>query len=48
MLYHYFPTKDELLAAVLRDHLQQLLRELESASSAVTLAAQRQDRVRGV
>lgn len=29
MLYHYFPTKDDLLCAVLIDHLERLLADLE-------------------
>lgn len=37
MLYHYFPTKDELLFAMLQEHLQKLLTSLEDATqSAVT------------
>lgn len=32
MLYHYFPTKDELLFAMLQEHLQKLLTSLEEAT----------------
>jgi AcrR family transcriptional regulator len=28
MLYHYFPTKDELLSAMLRDHLETMIADL--------------------
>lgn len=31
MLYHYFPTKDDLLQALLREHLERLLTEVETA-----------------
>lgn len=31
MLYHYFPTKDDLLFAVLQEHLSQVLAALEEA-----------------
>ena len=32
MLYHYFPTKDDLLCAVLIEHLEQLLSDIESVA----------------
>jgi AcrR family transcriptional regulator len=31
MLYHYFPTKDDLLLALLIDHLERLLAEIDQA-----------------
>ncbi|PZA11772.1 hypothetical protein DNX69_11705 [Rhodopseudomonas palustris] len=33
MLYHYFPTKDDLLLALLIDHLERLLAEIDRALS---------------
>ena len=30
MLYHYFPTKDDLLLAMLREHLERLIAEIEA------------------
>ncbi len=33
MLYHYFPTKDDLLFAMLREHLQRVIAGLEEALS---------------
>ncbi|MBX3498526.1 MAG: TetR family transcriptional regulator [Alphaproteobacteria bacterium] len=32
MLYHYFPTKDELLQAMLSEHLERLIQEIAQAS----------------
>src|SRR5690606_33524256 len=31
MLYHYFPTKDDLLFAMLQEHLQRLIQALDDA-----------------
>ena len=45
MLYHYFPTKDELLQAMLKDHLESLLAALEEVVGASTKAADRFDRL---
>lgn len=33
MLYHYYPTKDELLAAMLEEHLQKVIAGLEEAAA---------------
>jgi len=33
MLYHYFPTKDDLLFALLSDHLERLLESVEEAQA---------------
>lgn len=32
MLYHYFPTKDDLLSAMLEEHLQQVLEAVEAVA----------------
>src|SRR6185436_14012606 len=34
MLYHYFPTKDDLLFAMLKEHLERVLAVLEETISA--------------
>lgn len=31
MLYHYFPTKDDLLLAILKEHLERVVQSIESA-----------------
>lgn len=41
MLYHYFATKDELLFAMLEEHLQQVLSALQEAVATVGTAEQR-------
>lgn len=41
MLYHYFPTKDDLLQALLREHLERLLAEVEAAFAATSSPKQR-------
>lgn len=33
MLYHYFPTKDDLLFAMLREHLQRLIQAMQEATA---------------
>ena len=33
MLYHYFPTKDDLLFAMLNEHLERVLHGIEEATS---------------
>jgi len=33
MLYHYFPTKDDLLLAMLQEHLERVIADLEGASA---------------
>ncbi|WP_454644769.1 TetR/AcrR family transcriptional regulator [Bradyrhizobium liaoningense] len=41
MLYHYFPTKDDLLQALLREHLERLLAEVEAAFASANSPKQR-------
>jgi AcrR family transcriptional regulator len=41
MLYHYFPTKVDLLQALLRDHLERLLAEVEAAFEAASSPKER-------
>jgi len=41
MLYHYFPTKDDLLLALLREHLEQLIAEMETALAETAAPEQR-------
>ena len=45
MLYHYFPTKDDLLFAMLQEHLQRLTQALEEALAAGGTARDRLQRV---
>jgi len=41
MLYHYFPTKDDLLAAMLEEHLQQVIDAIEEVAMATSPAKDR-------
>jgi AcrR family transcriptional regulator len=41
MLYHYFPTKDDLLFAMLQEHLQRLILALEEALAGTGKARER-------
>ena len=41
MLYHYFPTKDDLLQALLEEHLERLLAEAEAAFAEASSPKQR-------
>ncbi len=41
MLYHYFPTKDDLLLALLSEHLERLLAEINHAVDSPETAKQR-------
>jgi AcrR family transcriptional regulator len=41
MLYHYFPTKDDLLYAMLQEHLQRLINALEDALGSKASAKER-------
>lgn len=41
MLYHYFQTKDDLLLAMLREHLERLIAEIEEVLSKEASAKQR-------
>ena len=41
MLYHYFPTKDDLLLALLSEHLERLLAEIKLAIDGPAPAKQR-------
>jgi AcrR family transcriptional regulator len=44
MLYHYFPTKDDLLQALLGEHLERLLAEVEAAFAEASSPKQRLSR----
>ncbi len=48
MLYHYFPTKDELLFAMLQEHLQKLLASLEDATQKAVTPMERLQALVGV
>lgn len=41
MLYHYFSTKDDLLFALLREHLEQMIADIEAAMAQSATARQR-------
>lgn len=41
MLYHYFPTKDELLSAMLTEHLERIISSVDEAVSGSAPAQQR-------
>lgn len=41
MLYHYFPTKDDLLQALLSEHLERLIQEIEAAIEGPELVEER-------
>ena len=41
MLYHYFPTKDDLLFAMLEEHLENLIASIEEIAAQPGLASQR-------
>lgn len=41
MLYHYFPTKDDLLFAMLEEHLQRLIQAMEEALTVGSSARER-------
>jgi AcrR family transcriptional regulator len=41
MLYHYFPTKDDLLLAMLTEHLERLIADIEDVMSEQVSAKQR-------
>lgn len=41
MLYHYYPTKDDLLFAMLQEHLQRLINALEEALASGATAPER-------
>lgn len=43
MLYHYFPTKDDLLFAMLEEHLEKLIAAMEESIEASATAADRFD-----
>lgn len=43
MLYHYFPTKDDLLFAMLKEHLEQMIDDIEELQLTAPNPAQRFD-----